>query len=174
VVALLVFAAWSSAEIQRRLDTLYHPFHRSLKRVCDVVKPRLVLAIHSFSPEYEGQKRDIEIGVLVKHEKDRALADKFVEAYAKIGLRVAINEPWSALDGYAFTANSFNSVRCASIMLEFRQDLAVQSSWCGTAKRLGMYRVPSPVCACLVLPFSPPLSRLSHGRPSSACRCPEA
>jgi len=119
----------TESEIQRRLDTLYHPFHHSLKRVCDVVKPRLVLAIHSFSPEYEGQKRDIEIGVLVKHEKDRALADKFVEAYAKIGLRVAINEPWSALDGYAFTANSFNSVRCASIMLEFRQDLAVQAAW---------------------------------------------
>jgi predicted N-formylglutamate amidohydrolase len=129
VFVLIVFAAWCPAEIQRRLDTLYHPFHRILKRVADVVKPRLVLAIHSFSPEYEGQKRDIEIGVLVKHEKDRALADKFVEAYAKIGVRVAINEPWSAMDGYAFTANSFNSVRCASIMLEFRQDLAVQAAW---------------------------------------------
>jgi len=119
----------NDTEIQRRVDTLYKPYHRALKNVAEVVKPSLVLSVHSFTPEYEGQPREVEIGVLYKHDKDRALADKFMAAYAAIGVRVALNEPWSAKEGFAYAADQFNSLTCASIMLELRQDLAVQQDW---------------------------------------------
>jgi len=116
-------------DIDLRIEQLYKPYHAALKRVHEVVQPTLVLSVHSFTPVYEGQKRDVEIGVLYNNDRDLPLAEKFVAAYQELGIKAALNEPWSAKDGYMFAADQFSTPHTAVIMVEFRQDLAVKADW---------------------------------------------
>jgi predicted N-formylglutamate amidohydrolase len=54
----------SNDEIQRRIAQFYAPYHSAISTVVSSYRPRLLISMHSFNSVYEGQKRDIEIGVL--------------------------------------------------------------------------------------------------------------
>jgi len=53
-------------ERQKRLDLCYHPFHEAIDGVVqqDAANINVVLSLHSFTPMYEGRKREVEVGVL--------------------------------------------------------------------------------------------------------------
>ena len=53
-------------ERKKRLDRCYYPFHDAVDRVVekDAANINVVLSLHSFTPMYEGRKRDVEVGVL--------------------------------------------------------------------------------------------------------------
>jgi len=116
-------------EIDRRLQSCYHPYHESLRKIHDTIKSTTVVAAHSFTPVYEGQQRTIEVGVLYNAEKDRPLAEKFAAAFSAEGAVTALNEPWSAKDGFMFAADQLSTPHTQVIMFEFRQDLIVQTEW---------------------------------------------
>lgn len=66
----------TSSERAHRESTLWAPYHRALQLAVQELEPRMVLSVHSFTPEYEGQKREVEVGVLYNSERDRGVADK--------------------------------------------------------------------------------------------------
>jgi predicted N-formylglutamate amidohydrolase len=46
-----------------------------------------------------------------------------------LGIKVALNEPWSAKEGFMYAADQFSALTTGVIMLELRQDLAVKNDW---------------------------------------------
>lgn len=80
-----------------------------------ITKPYVVLAIHSFTPEYEGQKRSLEIGILFNHHSSPAtpvLPSKYsfvhfiqLADYLSKYYKVALNEPYSGKDGFMFAVS---------------------------------------------------------------------
>lgn len=54
---------------------------------------------------------------------------QFQTAFQSLGIVTALNEPWSAKDGFMYAAEQFSSPHTAVLMFEFRQDLVVQEEW---------------------------------------------
>lgn len=113
----------SGDERPRRMRGLYHPYHEALDALV-AAHPVPVLAVHSFTPVYEGgAPREMEIGVLFDEDED--LAVRLERAIAARGVRTALNEPYSGRHGLMFACQS-HAVRYGrpALELEFRQDLA--------------------------------------------------
>ncbi len=87
-----------------------------------------LVTIHSFTPIYNGQKRDVEIGVL--HETDRRLADamlKLAGDYAQFS--VHRNAPYGPENGVTHTLKQHGDEHgIPNVMLEIRNDLIATSS----------------------------------------------
>ena len=87
-----------------------------------------VFSIHTFTDDYEGEKRGLEVGVLF--DEDEEPAYQLVRHLAEAGFHVAPNEPWSGKAGLAYSpvrhAQEFG--RCA-LEIEARQDLIVDESF---------------------------------------------
>jgi predicted N-formylglutamate amidohydrolase len=104
-----------------RIAQYYQPFHAALDQAIARSRAPLLLSIHSFTPNYQGEVRDVELGVLFNREEahGRALRDALASQFAA----VAENEPWSGKQGLIFSAEShaerFGRV---ALELEVRQD----------------------------------------------------
>lgn len=109
------------ADRLRRVHHYYEPFHAALDQALARSRAPLLLSIHSFTPNYEGEVRKVELGVLFNHEEAhaRALCRTLAEKFPG----VAENEPWSGKQGLIFSAEShaerFGRV---ALELEVRQD----------------------------------------------------
>lgn len=110
-----------------RLDRFYTPFRDKLAGLLDELAPRqrppALLTIHSFTPVYQGQQRDIEIGIL--HDRDPRLADALLgEVAGQTGRIVRRNEPYSSSDGVTHTLLEHAIPRnLLNAMIEIRSDL---------------------------------------------------
>jgi predicted N-formylglutamate amidohydrolase len=117
-------------ERDRRIASFYVRYHRRLGQAANAMDPRLIVSCHSFTPEYEGEKRDMDMGVLCTHED--ALARSLVSEFCAAGLDCRENAPWSGKEGFMYSADSLAvaaPVRRTAIMLELRNDLAVDPAW---------------------------------------------
>lgn len=102
--------------------------------------------MHSYTPCYEGSKRDVEIGVLFHElDSDRELlcssrsADATPEQRARhvcdqfkvLGYDARLNEPWSGLNGLMTGSMTLLSVdsELPVMMLEVRNDLLQNQQW---------------------------------------------
>lgn len=112
------------ADRERRL-ALWSAYHGALDREVAGSPAAVLLAVHTFTPTYEGVAREMEIGVLFDSEE--ALAERVRRALADSGFRVAMNEPYSGRDGlmYSVERHARRHGRRA-LELEMRQDLAVR------------------------------------------------
>lgn len=88
-----------AAEIERRLETWYRPYHRSVEAAIDSslaqgIEPRIV-SIHSFTPQLRGRApRPWHVGVL--WDEDDRIARPLIERLrAEDELVVGDNEPYS-------------------------------------------------------------------------------
>lgn len=113
-------------EVQRRIDTLYTPYHDAidaqlsarLARGGDVV----LLSVHSFTPELDGDVRSMEIGVLFDNYD--SVAERLADSFREQGFKTALNEPYSGRTGLIFAANRHGREHgVIYIELEIRQDL---------------------------------------------------
>lgn len=116
------------AEREIRLDGYYRPFHAAVDREVAASPAPILLAMHTFTPVYEGTRRTLEVGVLFDAEEE--LAMRLVAAFASAGLRVAPNEPYSGREGliHVVDHHARNHERRA-IELEVRQDLAADAGF---------------------------------------------
>ncbi len=85
----------------QRIKHFYTPYHAALEAQLDAVEARaldpFIISIHSFTPEMaNGDKRDMEIGLLWKVDEDKARRVKH-EIERVHPYKVALNEPYSAL-----------------------------------------------------------------------------
>jgi predicted N-formylglutamate amidohydrolase len=119
-------AAISASDRTSRVDTVYLPFHDDLHgviagRLAQGTRPAII-TIHSFTPIFHGTRRAVEFGVI--HDADPTLAHAIVDAATDTGLRVGLNDPYSAADGVTHTLRlQATPYGLQSAMLEVRNDL---------------------------------------------------
>ncbi|MBD3661841.1 MAG: N-formylglutamate amidohydrolase, partial [Arenibacter algicola] len=77
----------SADDCRARADRYYRPFHETVRRILDARaadgQAAALLTIHSFTPVYHGQKREVELGIL--HDADARLADALLKVCAVRG-----------------------------------------------------------------------------------------
>jgi len=114
------------ADAERR-RSYWRAYHDAVDRLVASSAATVVLAIHSFTPVYEGKRRDFEVGVLFDHAQ--AEAERMAESMAQAGFAVRLNEPYSGKQGFIYAAHH-HATRHAkqALEIELRQDLAVDSA----------------------------------------------
>ncbi|MEE4203813.1 MAG: N-formylglutamate amidohydrolase [Halieaceae bacterium] len=115
------------AQIAQRVQSIYEPFHQHLAalletRLANGPAPILV-SIHSFTPVFNGERRDLELGIL--HDADSRLADALLPlSPAVTGLDTRRNQPYEPRDGVTHTMRTHALAQgLANVMLEIRSDL---------------------------------------------------
>nr|WP_317055477.1 N-formylglutamate amidohydrolase [Roseovarius sp. W115]MDV2929060.1 N-formylglutamate amidohydrolase [Roseovarius sp. W115] len=111
-----------------RTEIYYRPFEQALKdTLLNHAKPPVVVTIHSFTPTFLGQERDVEIGIL--HDQDARLADAVLSIAS--GYDVRRNQPYGPEDGVTHTLRR-HALRknLLNVMIEVRNDLIASPDAC--------------------------------------------
>ena len=120
-------AGLTQEDRRKRTDLIYLPFHAALHaeiaRHLATGRPPVIVTVHSFTPVYFGQTREVELGII--HDADPTFAKAvFAEAQALTGLVTRLNEPYSAADGVTHTLRlQATPYGLHHVMLEVRNDL---------------------------------------------------
>ena len=107
----------------QRVRAYWEPYHAAIDRMIAAAPAEVLLSIHSFTPVYEGEVREVEIGVLFC--TDAALAEHVAEGLrARTGREVRLNEPYSGVNGLMYACYRHAQENgLLALELEFRQDL---------------------------------------------------
>lgn len=122
----------SAAERLRRTESVYLPFHASLRseivRRLAAGRETIVVTVHSFTPIWYGQPREVEFGVI--HDADPAFARATHSAARTLTrLDTRLNQPYSAADGVTHTlALQATPFGLPNVMLEVRNDLIADAA----------------------------------------------
>jgi len=82
---------------QDRINRYYNPYHHTLGNSLDAMGEPFVISVHSFTRRLvSGDRRTIDVGLLVKHDEPSGHA--FYKSLSECvpGLELGINEPYSA------------------------------------------------------------------------------
>lgn len=122
----------AEAERYARTSAVYIPFH---DRIAGLIHERMsagrkvaVVTVHSFTPVYFGQKREVGIGIL--HDDDSRLADAMLAA-AQDGSAWTVrrNEPYGPQDGVTHTLRLHAIPEALpNVMIEIRNDLIADAA----------------------------------------------
>ncbi|MGB8815510.1 MAG: N-formylglutamate amidohydrolase [Paracoccaceae bacterium] len=123
-----------AAEVERRLNHLYWPYHAAYARLAARRPDTVILAIHSFTPCLKGRGlRPWQVGVLYSHQDERFSQALIARLMAEPDLCVGDNEPYAghlpgdAIDTHALVPGRLNT------LIELRNDLietqAQQVAW---------------------------------------------
>ena len=127
-------------EIQLRVERYYVPFHRAvhdhLQGRLSHQPPPLLLAVHSFTPNYMGDIREMEIGIIFD-SKCPGKAHRLNDAFLDMGFAVALNSPYSGMDGQMYSAWHHGQGNGLDYLeLEMRQDLFSPASKTKNVERI--------------------------------------
>jgi predicted N-formylglutamate amidohydrolase len=123
-----------AAEVERRLDRLYRPYHSAYARLAALRPDRVILAIHSFTPCLRGRApRPWHVGVLHSHLDARLSTTLIDRLRQEPDLCIGDNEPYSGhLPGDAIDRHALRHGR-HNTLVELRHDLigaaAQQAHW---------------------------------------------
>ena len=123
-----------AVEVERRLATLYRPYHAAYARLAAQHDDKVILAIHSFTPCLKGRApRPWHVGVLYSHLDARLSKPLIARLQQEADLCIGDNEPYAghlpgdALDKHALQPGRHNT------LIELRNDLianeADQVAW---------------------------------------------
>ena len=108
---------------ERRL-ALYRAYHAAVDREVAASTASVLLAVHTFTPVYEGRARQVEVGVLF--DRETALAEALRSEIDRCGFRTGMNEPYSGKLGLMYSVDRHAERHGRRpIELEVRQDLSV-------------------------------------------------
>ena len=113
-----------------RADALFWPYHNEIRHQLAALESLApapaMLAIHSFTPEFDGTNRPWQIGVL--WDKDPRIPVPLMAALSDVkGLRVGDNEPYSGKHPHDFTLDHHAEADgLAHVSIEIRQDLITE------------------------------------------------
>lgn len=116
-------------ERNKRIDSYYKPYHNALHKLATTNRFNVALSLHSYTDNYESNKRDVEIGILYKNKKDEQLAKNIQQLYKQHSYDCRINEPWSGKDGFMYAVDQISNNVGNTIMIEYRNDLLSQQHW---------------------------------------------
>jgi predicted N-formylglutamate amidohydrolase len=111
-------------EVERRLATLYRPYHDALAALAARRADTVIVAMHSFTPCLRGRApRPWHVGVLYAHDDDRLSRRLITRLQAEADLCVGDNEPYAgALPGDAIDRHALQAGR-HNTLIEVRNDL---------------------------------------------------
>ena len=122
------------AEVARRLDGLYRPYHAEYARIAARQAGTVIVAVHSFTPHLKNRPpRPWQVGVLYSH-RDAAFSKALItRLMAERDLCVGDNEPYAGhLPGDAIDRHALGPGRL-NTLIEVRNDLiatpADQQAW---------------------------------------------
>ena len=121
------------ADLEKRLEKYHRPYHDALGRWLKDAQPRLIVALHSFTPRLEttGEERPWEVALL--YNQDDSAARVAIRLFSEEGLTVGDNEPYSGKELNATMDRHAEAHGRPYITLEIRQDLiatpADQARW---------------------------------------------
>ncbi|MEM9425173.1 MAG: N-formylglutamate amidohydrolase [Pseudomonadota bacterium] len=123
VIAVPGNVGLSATDKAERVENCYRPFKAAVAEAISSREDPVVVTIHSFTPVYHGQPRDVEIGIL--HDQDTRLADALLSGLANLApLVVRRNEPYGPADGVTHTLREHALPGGhLNVMLEIRSDL---------------------------------------------------
>jgi predicted N-formylglutamate amidohydrolase len=107
-----------------RITELYRPFMDGLAALLDRRAAHgqrtIPISIHSFTRNYKGRERSVELGLLF--DRDAWLANLLVKSFA--GVNTQLNEPYGPKDGVMHLMNAHAAPRgLQHLMIEIRNDL---------------------------------------------------
>jgi len=126
--AVVLNQAITAEDRERRL-AYWSAYHQACERVIDGCAASVVFAIHSFTPVYEGERRDdIELGVLFDDQE--RLGHRLAAALEPISDKVQLNRPYSGKRGMIYSADRHaRRAGRRAVEIEVRQDLAVDAAF---------------------------------------------
>ena len=136
----------SADDRSAREEEIFRPYHDAIAAILErraSARRTILVALHSFTPVYDGTERPWHAGVL--HETDGSVDDRVARAVlallaAEPGLVVGDNEPYrlTAASDYTVPHHAWPSL--GHVELEIRQDLiagpAGQAEWAARLARL--------------------------------------
>lgn len=125
---VLLNTGMTAEDRERRISRYHRPFHSDVDAALAAVDAPMLFSIHTFTPNYQGELRGVEIGVLFDREEKEAhqLGAVLSEEFQ----RVAYNEPWSGRAGLIYSAERHSQKHGRlALELEVRQDRAVDPAF---------------------------------------------
>ena len=115
--------AVDDAEITRRVETHYRPYHDALEDLAAARQNVVIIAVHSFSPQLKGRApRPWEIGILHAAKEDRFGRALLAQLEQEADLTVGDNQPYmgylpgDSIDQHALQKGRLNA------LIELRND----------------------------------------------------
>jgi predicted N-formylglutamate amidohydrolase len=101
----------SEAEVKKRVDFAWTPFHENFERLVAEKKKKhkkvYLIAFHTCSPVFCGEKRKFDIDILFRHDKGLALT--VGDAVELFGYNVQYNHPpFNGTKGVVFTVDRYS------------------------------------------------------------------
>jgi predicted N-formylglutamate amidohydrolase len=122
---VLLNSAIDARERERRLVP-WRTYHDAVDAEVRASAAPVVLAMHTFTPLYEGTRRTVEVGVLF--DEEQPLAEMLQASLIVAGFKVELNQPYSGKLGLMYSVGRHgNAHGRRPIELEVRQDLAVDA-----------------------------------------------
>ena len=108
---------------QQRVTNYYRPFEAALSERVVLMGMPLMITVHSFTPVFLGEQRQVEIGVL--HDEDSRFADAFLQqTLSDSRFNIQRNQPYAPTDGVTHTLTHHALPHgLTNVMLEIRNDL---------------------------------------------------
>jgi predicted N-formylglutamate amidohydrolase len=134
----------SGDEREARRRAIFDPYHQRITALLDrrraASRRTVLVAMHSFTPVFKGETRNVEIGVL--YNRDIRLAAIMLDLFrAECDLAVGDNAPYAITDSSDYTVPTHGEARgLPHVEIEIRQDLiadpAGQDAWAARLARL--------------------------------------
>src|SRR5439155_19346855 len=134
----------TAAEREARRREIFEPYHREIAELLEARaaagRPTVLVAMHSFTPVFKGEKRSIDIGIL--YNRDARLARIMLDLLrAEDDLAVGDNAPYAITDISDYTVPVHGGGGgLGHVVIEIRQDLIAdesgQTEWARRLARL--------------------------------------
>ena len=121
------------ADIEARLERYHRPYHDALAKLIAAAKPKMLVALHSFTPALDtsDEQRPWEVALL--YNRDDTAARHAIRLFGEQGLMVGDNQPYSGKQLNATMDRHAEAHGIPYCTVEIRQDQieteAGQSRW---------------------------------------------
>jgi predicted N-formylglutamate amidohydrolase len=113
-----------AAEVEYRKELCYRPYHAALGELAALRRDRVIVSIHSFTPQLQGRApRPWHLGILHSHLDSRLATPLLARLGAEPDLCIGDNQPYGGhLPGDAIDRHALSHGR-PNVLIELRQDL---------------------------------------------------
>lgn len=115
------------AQVEQRLTELHRPFHQAVTDTIEGLYVNyelcIVIGLHSFTRDYNGRRRDMDMGILYLRNDNRKLAELCERSFKQIFPDIRYNEPYSMQEYEGIVAAYGEDQGAPTVCLEFCQDV---------------------------------------------------
>ena len=116
------------ANVEARLDRFHRPYHDALSKLISRVQPRMIVALHSFTPKMKTSDEDRPWEVSLLYNQDDRAARHAIRLFGEQGLTVGDNEPYSGKELNATMDRHAEAAGIPYCTVEIRQDQIVNEA----------------------------------------------